>query len=66
MSHIRNLVERLAPVSLGGRALLRPQEGQTLVEYGLILGLIAIVVVVILTTLGTEVSSVYSALSSAI
>ena len=40
------------------------EEGQGLVEYALILVLIAIVVIVILTVLGTQVSSVFSRISS--
>ena len=40
------------------------EEGQGLVEYALILVLIAIVVIIILTVLGTQVSSVFSQISS--
>lgn len=44
-----------------------PQEdGQGLVEYGLILVLVAIVVVVILTLLGTQLSQVFSRVASSV
>jgi pilus assembly protein Flp/PilA len=60
MKHIRNLVDRLTLVGLGDSALLRRQEGQTLVEYSLILALIAVVVIGVVTLLGTQVSSVFN------
>jgi pilus assembly protein Flp/PilA len=40
------------------------EEGQGLVEYALILVLVAIVVITILTLLGTQVSRVFSRISS--
>ena len=39
-------------------------EGQALVEYALILSLIAVVVVVILTTLGGHVAGVFSTINN--
>ncbi len=42
------------------------EKGQGLVEYALILVLIAVVTIVILTTLGGRVSSVFSRISSAL
>jgi len=39
------------------------EEGQGLVEYALILVLIAIVVIVILTVLGNQVSGIFSTIS---
>ena len=41
------------------KRLLREEEGQTLVEYGLILALIAVVVIVILYALGQKVRNVF-------
>lgn len=41
------------------------EEGQGLVEYALILVLIAIVVIVILTILGSQVSTIFSTISNA-
>jgi len=40
------------------------EEGQGLVEYALILVLIAIVVIVVLSLLGTRVSGIFSQISS--
>ncbi len=47
--------------------LFSPKEkGQGMVEYALIIVLIAIVVIVILTILGTQISVVFSQISSAL
>ena len=45
---------------LAGVALRDREEGQALVEYALLLALIAVVSIGILTTLGTSVSSIFS------
>ena len=42
------------------------EEGQTLVEYGLLISLIAIVVIVVLTTLGKRLQSTFNNASNAI
>jgi pilus assembly protein Flp/PilA len=42
---------------------IRNEQGQGMVEYGLILGLIAIVVIAALTATGTSVSSLFSFIS---
>ena len=42
------------------RRLVRDEEGQDLVEYALLLGLIAIVAVVAITSAGTSVDSLFS------
>ena len=41
------------------------EEGQGLVEYGLILVLIMVVVVVVLTLMGDKVSTMYSSINDA-
>jgi pilus assembly protein Flp/PilA len=46
------------------RSFFAKEEGQGLVEYALILVLIAIVVIGILTLLGSNVSSVFSQINS--
>jgi pilus assembly protein Flp/PilA len=46
------------------RSFFAKEEGQGLVEYALILVLIAIVVIGILTVLGKKVSSVFSNINS--
>jgi pilus assembly protein Flp/PilA len=47
------------------KANLRRDEGQALVEYALILFLIAVVCIGVLTTLGTEVKSTLNAIANA-
>jgi pilus assembly protein Flp/PilA len=47
--------------------LFAPKEkGQGMVEYALIIVLIAIVVIIILSLLGTQISTVFSQISSAL
>jgi pilus assembly protein Flp/PilA len=46
------------------RGFFVKEEGQGLVEYGLILVLIMVVVVAILTVLGGKVSNMYSSINS--
>ncbi|MHB1415650.1 MAG: Flp family type IVb pilin [Chloroflexota bacterium] len=48
------------------QSLRREEEGQGLVEYALILVLIAIAVIVILGILGTQISSTFSTVVSAL
>ncbi len=42
------------------------EEGQTLVEYGLLVSLIALVVIVVLTFLGQRVKGVFNAANNAL
>jgi pilus assembly protein Flp/PilA len=46
--------------------LRRDDEGAALVEYGMLVGLIAVICVVAVTTLGTEVSTAFSKIASAL
>jgi pilus assembly protein Flp/PilA len=61
------MVDRVTEVSERIRGVLAQlnaqEEGQGMVEYGLILVLISIVVIVILTTLGHTVNNVFSNIS---
>jgi pilus assembly protein Flp/PilA len=43
---------------------LKSKKGQTLVEYGLILALVAIVVIAILTMLGTQLQSIFGRITA--
>ncbi|HEY8909348.1 MAG TPA: Flp family type IVb pilin [Desulfosporosinus sp.] len=45
--------------------LLKDEEGQGMVEYGLILGLISIVAIVIMGTLGGKITTMFTAVSNA-
>jgi len=42
----------------------RDEDGAALVEYGLLIGLIAVVCLVAVTTLGTEISTAFSKYAS--
>jgi len=44
----------------------KEEEGAALVEYGMLVGLIAVICVVAVTTLGTEVSTAFSNIASAL
>jgi pilus assembly protein Flp/PilA len=46
--------------------LRRREEGQALVEYALLLALIAVVSIAVLTVLGTKVSHIFSKISSSL
>ena len=48
------------------RARLEREEGQALVEYALILGLISVVAITLLGLIGTDVSSILSKVESAL
>jgi Flp pilus assembly pilin Flp len=43
---------------------LRREEGQTMAEYGILLGVIALVVVVVAITLGSSIAGLFSKASS--
>jgi len=43
---------------------LKSRKGQTLVEYGLILALVAIVVIAVLTVLGGQLKNLFSKVTS--
>ncbi len=44
--------------------LLKEEEGQTLVEYGLLVALIALVVIAALTVLGRKVSNTFNSINA--
>ena len=45
---------------------VRDEEGASLVEYGLLLSLVAVVCIVAITTLGTSISTMFTNLASLI
>jgi len=55
-------------ISLFAKAVrhARREEGQALVEYALILGLISVVAIALLTAIGTDVSQILSQISTAL
>jgi pilus assembly protein Flp/PilA len=59
--------KRISPKKLRGEeviTLLQDEPGQGMVEYALILLLIAIVVILVLTILGTQLSITYSRIAA--
>ena len=52
----------LARIAAGARR----EEGQALVEYALILGLISVVAIALLSAIGTDVSQILSQVSTAL
>ena len=48
-----------AVVALVHKLILRPDEGQDLIEYGLLVALIAVVAFVAVTAVGTTVNTVF-------
>jgi pilus assembly protein Flp/PilA len=47
-------------------AMLRSEKGQGMVEYGLILALISVVVVGIMTTMGTDLKTMFTTVSGSL
>jgi len=48
------------------RALVRNDEGQDLIEYALLAGLISLVAVVTMTTAGTQVAAIWTQIAAAL
>jgi pilus assembly protein Flp/PilA len=63
MKQLQNAIGRVA-LMVGGltRSSIEREEGQALVEYGLILALIAVVCAGVLTTLGTDIKAEFSSI----
>lgn len=47
-------------------ACMREEEGATAIEYGLIAGLIAVVIIAAVTLLGTDIQAVFTSITNAI
>jgi len=63
---MQRLNEALTEGYLRMRSYLDDEEGQGLIEYGLIIALIAIVVIVLLSTIGSSLNSQFSKIASAV
>ncbi|MCX8131879.1 MAG: Flp family type IVb pilin [Clostridia bacterium] len=48
------------------KAMSRNKKGQGMVEYGLIIGLIAVVVITLLTTMGTQIRGFFQTIVTAL
>ncbi len=57
LKYLIKQLDRLAP---------RKEKGQDLAEYSLFLGLIALVVVISITLIGTQISDIFIAIATAI
>ena len=64
MESIRSLPVRAYLAVLGLGDSFKREEGQALVEYALLLALIAVVSIAVLTVLGTKVSHIFSKIST--
>ena len=66
LDYVRHLPVTVMIGALGLRDRARREEGQALVEYALILFLVAVVSIAILTTLGEKVRDTFSSVVNAI
>ncbi|MGM0501111.1 MAG: Flp family type IVb pilin [Bacillota bacterium] len=48
------------------KRLIKEEEGQSMVEYGLILALVAIAVIAVLTTMGDELNTLFTTIKDKI
>jgi pilus assembly protein Flp/PilA len=65
-SFLPSLVEGKGAKSWIGRRLTEDRSGVTAIEYGLIAALIAVAAVVVMATVGTNLSSVFSEVASSL
>ncbi len=61
---INPLVTLVTLVAFAKDRLQREEKGATAVEYGLMVGLIAVVIIVAVTTLGTELKELFTGIGS--
>ena len=66
MTGLQKMSSRFGLVWREGFLARRGEEGQTLVEYALILVLIVIVVIVVVATLGGTIQSIFSNVASSL
>ena len=60
----REILQEVKPTMMN--QFLQEEEGQTLVEYGLLISLIALVVIAVLTLLGGKIKGVFGTASNSI
>ena len=61
-----NVIQKLSANGLSRLHAARAEEGQTLVEYALIIGVVAVGLVASLTTLRTQVEGLFTIVSNAL
>lgn len=66
MNQTRSVIARLVPITLEVFTIPRRAEGQSFVEYALILALIAAVVIVAVTTLGGKLKTVFGSITNSL
>ena len=66
MQPLRDAARTLMLAVIGGNWPVRREEGQTLVEYALVLFLIAVVVVVAIATVGGQAKRLFANVASSI
>jgi pilus assembly protein Flp/PilA len=59
-------IVRVLAFIVGARNRLTSEKGATAVEYGLLVALIAAVIIVIVTTLGTQVNTAFTTVSNSL
>jgi pilus assembly protein Flp/PilA len=63
---IVNMLARLHTALVNPLSLLRNEEGVTAIEYGLIAGLIAVVIITVVTSTGVNLTAKFQAVSDAL
>ncbi|MGM7777612.1 Flp family type IVb pilin [Arthrobacter sp. KNU-44] len=63
---MRHLIMRALPLSWRAQQLVRSETGATAVEYGLLVALIAAVIVAIVITLGGQINTAFTSVSTAL
>ena len=66
MTQLQRSLAAMRTALFGNGPRVSGEEGQTLAEYAMILALIALVVILVVTLLGNEISSIFSAIASGI
>nr|WP_199187037.1 Flp family type IVb pilin [Trinickia caryophylli] len=62
----RNISRYLASAAEGAKTLVRDEQGATMVEYGLMVALIAIVCITAVTNIGTDLNLVFSDIAASL
>lgn len=66
LTQFPNLAPKEPPMSKFIKRFVAGEEGATMVEYGLMVALIAAVLITVVTALGTNISAKFTSVSSAI
>jgi pilus assembly protein Flp/PilA len=61
-----SLIATLQTLGFAAKDRLRNEKGATAVEYGIMVGLIAVVIIVAVTALGTNLTSLFTKISGSV